>query len=385
MNSTTPAAVPPAKQSAKHSLSDYLEWDEQRVHNPHTNLTLDAGDPAWSALSQLRSGAPAEELETSVLERFKREGWLVGREADLSRQYHLRVVSLETVTTCNQKCYFCPVSIAPREDIEMPPALFNSIVDQLTMYRSTLEGVFLQSYNEPTIARHFVPQVHQLFDADLPVAILTNASGLTPKRVDEILSRGKLRYIGVNLSTLDPERYAAERGANHLTIVLRHVDYLAKTSIASEMRIVVLGQGDDTHRSDFEAIRARYAGSSFEVSFHTVMDRAGYLDLGSKPTAPHVRLRGCDNIGSRPIQHLHITPAGECVLCCQDYDENYVVGDLRTQSIHDVLSGEEMAKLRRWAYGLEDAPDNFICRNCVFARTEVATKGADAQPDASAR
>ena len=27
----------------------------------------------------------------------------------------------------------------------------------------------------------------------------------------------------------------------------------------------------------------------------------------------------------------------------------------------------EMAELRRWSYGLEDAPDNFICRNCLFA------------------
>jgi radical SAM protein with 4Fe4S-binding SPASM domain len=74
-------------------------------------------------------------------------------------------------------------------------------------------------------------------------------------------------------------------------------------------------------------------------------------------------------MGSRPIQHLHITPSGNCVLCCQDYDEAYVVGNLHRESIHEVLSGPEMSKFRRMAYGIEKAPDNFICNNCIFAKT----------------
>jgi hypothetical protein len=32
-----------------------------------------------------------------------------------------------------------------------------------------------------------------------------------------------------------------------------------------------------------------------------------------------------------------------------------------------VLAGEEMAKMRRWTYGVEEAPDDFICRTCVWA------------------
>jgi hypothetical protein len=30
--------------------------------------------------------------------------------------------------------------------------------------------------------------------------------------------------------------------------------------------------------------------------------------------------------------------------------------------------GDEIAKLRRWVYGLEEAPADFMCRDCVFAR-----------------
>jgi MoaA/NifB/PqqE/SkfB family radical SAM enzyme len=288
---------------------------------------------------------------------------------DLSRRYRLKIVSLETMTTCNQKCYFCPVSIAPRDDESMPDALFDRILAELAGFRDTLEGVFLQSYNEPTIDRRFVDQCLALFQAGLPVAVLSNATGLTPAKVDAIMAAGQLRFLCVNLSTMDRERYSEDRGGDHLGVVLRNLDYLRDKPLAATMNMVVLGTGDAVHGRDFETIRDYFAGSRFDVQQHTVMDRAGWLDVGARPEVKHQRLAGCDNIGSRPLQHLHITPSGECVLCCEDYDQNYVIGDLRTSTIDEVLRGDAIARFRRWAYGLEEAPDDFICRGCVFART----------------
>jgi hypothetical protein len=75
-------------------------------------------------------------------------------------------------------------------------------------------------------------------------------------------------------------------------------------------------------------------------------------------------------MGSRPLQHLHINPRGLCILCCQDYSESVVVGDLTQASVAEVLAGPEMARLRRQVYGLEAAPAGFICHSCKFALTE---------------
>jgi pyruvate-formate lyase-activating enzyme len=345
-------------------VSPYLHVDAERIYNPLTDRTLALGEAAFARLRALVDGA-AVNGDDELL----RDGWLVRDGDDLSRSYRLRIVSLETMTTCNQKCYFCPVSIAPREDYAMPDALFERLVDELTEFRPTLESVFLQSYNEPTLDRRFVEQCRTLFSADLPVAVLSNASGFTPAKVDALIEGGGLRYLCINLSTVDRERYAAERGADHLNAVLRNLDYLKDKPLASEMRMVVLGTGNDTHAADFAAIRDRFAGSRFVIEQHVVMDRAGWLDVGLKPAEKNKRLAGCDNVGSRPLQHLHITPHGKCVLCCEDYDENYVVGDVSTSTIADVLQGDELAKMRRWVYGVEDAPADFMCRSCVFAKT----------------
>src|ERR1051326_5925102 len=128
-------------------------------------------------------------------------------------------------------------------------------------FRATLEGIFLQSYNEPTIDRRFVDFVRTLFAADLPVAVVSNATGLTPQKVDALLEAGTLRYLCINLSTLNIDDYKEDRGADHLAVVLRNLDYLKDKPLADDMRIVVLGELDDKHRAAFDGIQQRFARS----------------------------------------------------------------------------------------------------------------------------
>jgi MoaA/NifB/PqqE/SkfB family radical SAM enzyme len=350
----------PSATATDLRVNPFLHIDADRIYDPLTDRSLLAGEPEYEALRRLIDGGAADES-------LERGGWLV--RGDVSRAHRLKIVSLETMIACNQKCYFCPVSIAPREDFDMPVALFERIVGELTSYRDTLESVFLQSYNEPTLDRRFVEFCRTLFAAKLPVAVLSNGSGLTPAKVDALIESGPLRYICINLSTLDRDRYIRDRGEDHLGVVLRNLDYVKSRPLAEVMKIVVLGKGDAEHDLDFESIRTRFAGSRFTVERHVVMDRAGWLDIGLKPDAPKKQLAGCDNLGSRPLQHLHITPRGQCVLCCEDYDEKYIVGDLTRNTIAEVLAGPELATMRRWVYGIEEAPDDFMCRDCVFART----------------
>ena len=238
----------------------FLHLDAERIYDPLTDRALVPGDAAYERFRAFQATGAGGEM-------LLRDGWVVdnGDGLDLSRRHHLKIVSLETLTTCNQKCYFCPVSIAPREDFAMPDALFARIVDELNDFRSTLDSVFLQSYNEPTLDRRFLDQVRTLTERGLPVAVLSNGSGFTPAKTDAILEMGSLRYLCINLSTLDRERYQKDRGADHLPVVLRNLDYMKDTRVA------------------------------------------------------------------------------------------------------EVLEGDEMARMRRWVYGVEEAPDDFICRTCIFA------------------
>ena len=70
---------------------------------------------------------------------------------------------------------------------------------------------------------------------------------------------------------------------------------------------------------------------------------------------------------ARPFEHLHVTATAKAVLCCQDYYERLTVGDLKTQTVAELLGGDAMARMRRWTYGVEKAPADFLCRRCEFA------------------
>jgi MoaA/NifB/PqqE/SkfB family radical SAM enzyme len=347
-------------------VNPFLHDGGDRLYNPLTDRTLLTGERGYASLRALLTGdlSGMPEAERAWLAE---QGWLLPAEEDPSHRFLLKYISLEAHTVCNQACYFCPVSIAPREDYFMPTALYERIVGELAAYKSTIEAVFMINYNEPTADRRFLDQVRAIKAAGLPPAVLTNGSGLTPERIDALVEMGGLRFLSINLSTLDRARYERDRGGDHLAAVLKNVDYARDKAVAQDMDMVVLGTGNDDHKRDFEEIRERFSGSRFNVKSFEVMDRAGYLQIGLKPAMPNQKLCGCDNVGSRPLQHLHITPRGQCVLCCEDYDEKYVVGDLAKESVDDVLRGPELAKMRRWVYGLEEAPRDFICRGCTFA------------------
>lgn len=363
------AGVRPTRQasSAGFVANPFLHLSPARIYNPLTDRSLNPGDAGWEDLGRVLAGLSEDDLPAEPRRILVEQGWLVPREEDLSTHSFLKYVSLEAHTVCNQSCYFCPVSIAPREDYFMPTETYERIVGELAAYRATIEAVFMINYNEPTVDRRFLDQVATLLRAGLPPAVLTNASGLTPARIDALVAMGGLRYLSVNLSTLDRDRYLRDRGIDQLEMVLRHVTYAGDKPVARDMDLVVLGTGDETHQRDFAAIRQRFAGSRFNVKSFEVMDRAGYLQIGLKPTLASRRLGGCENNGSRPLQHLHITPRGLCVFCCEDYDEAYVVGDLNQASVAETLRGPALAQLRRFAYGIDEAPADFICRKCIFA------------------
>jgi len=351
-------------------ISPWVHREEGRLYRPLEGDEMLPGHLDYEELRRLADHDIVIKTLDATGQRWLDESWLEAVSADRSHDYRLRYISLETCSTCTQGCYFCPVGVAPRPTKLMPTELFETIVGQLTAHRNTIEGVGLSNYNEPTADRRFVDQVSLLHQHRLPPAVLSNASTFTPDKVDAVIELGGLVYLGINISTTDRDRYKADRGKDHLPKVLEHLDYMKDKPLAETMALVVLGHDDEAHHKEIAILEDRFAGSNFVVRPFDIMDRAGWLDVGIGPDKPHKRLRGCENLGSRPIEHLHITAEGHVVFCCEDYDEVHTVGDLANQTVDEVLSGDEMARLRRHAYGIDDAPEDFICRNCLFALTD---------------
>lgn len=347
------------------AVSPYLHERGAVVYNPTSGESLPKDGPGYRALSRIRQGLPAD-ADPAVLDHLRAARFLIEDLDRETRRTHLLYVSLETCTSCNHRCPFCPVSVDPREREVMSQELFESIADQIVGVGGRGVVVFLSNYNEPTVDPLFEERCLALFSRGLPVSLLTNASHLDPDRAARLASAGRFRYVGINLPTLDPERYERMHGTRDLARVLANVDALRARELAEETAIVVLGNNDDAHRSDVREIRARFEPLGWEVKPFRIRSRPASGTFVPEP--PPVReLRGCELMGSRPFEHLHVTATGKAVLCCQDYYEKLTVGDLKTESVAEILGGDVMARLRRWTYGVEEAPADFLCRRCEFA------------------
>jgi MoaA/NifB/PqqE/SkfB family radical SAM enzyme len=365
MSSKLETFVAEAPAMTAAAVSPFLHDRGKALYNPLTGETLPKEGEGYRALTAIRRGEEPS-IEPGVLEHLRAARFLIEDLDAEARRSHLLFLSLETCTVCNHRCPFCPVSVDPREREVMSQELFESILDQTIEAGGRDVVVFLSNYNEPTVDPLFEERCLALFARGLAASVLTNASHFGPERAARLEAAGRFRYIGINLPTLDPDRYQKLHGTRDLARVLTNIDALRARELAQETAIVVLGERDEAHRKDVEEIRRRFEPKGWEVKPFRIRSRPASGTFVPEPP-PKKKLKGCELMGSRPFEHLHVTATAKAVLCCQDYYEKLTIGDLKTQTVAEVLGGDTMARLRRWTYGVEEAPSDFLCRRCEFA------------------
>ena len=360
------AGIPEREQRDRPVLvrSPFLNDLEATVYSPLSGVSLPREGEESTLLAGLASGSLST-ADPGVVEHLRAARFLIEDVEAESRRTRLLYLSLETCTSCNHRCPFCPVSVSPREKDVMSRELFESIVDQAVAISGERLVIFLSNYNEPTFDPLFDERIRYLLERRIGVSILTNASRFTPERSALVRSLGRFRYIGVNLPTLRPDRYEKLHGTRDLDRILANMEFIT-SDLADEIAIVLLGNEDDDHRRDTEEIRARFEPKGWTIKPFKIRSRPGTDTYVLQPPA-RKNLRGCELMGSRPFEHLHVTATGKAVLCCQDYYEHLPIGDVKTQTVAEILGGDTLARLRRWVYGVEEAPADFICRRCEFS------------------
>ena len=95
------------------------------------------------------------------------------------------------------------------------------------------------------------------------------------------------------------------------------------------------------------------------IYFGPLMNWAGEVEV-SRPTRQEFRR-------STPCPYLHrwvfIIHTGEAVMCCMDYEGREIVGDARTQTVHEIYMSARYQELRE-LYSQERWDELPLCKNC---------------------
>lgn len=276
---------------------------------------------------------------------------------ELCRDYRLVSGEIEVTAHCNWGCRFCPVATDPKPPRTMPMDLFEEIITKLKGV-GTVDYVTFQFYNEPTLDRYFVRRVEVLAEHGMQLALYSNASALTQEKIDALVDHGVLRHLIVNLPSDDPAEFAELTGSRSYQHTVRNLR--AAIDAGLRVQIAVNGVGKALARN-FVGLTRRYRPLGVEVFLSLTCDRAG--DVGgayAQDVYVEGRLTGC----GWPVQHANISVTGDLFLCCNDYYQREVFGNIRDGSIDDLMTSEASVRLRRLVFGVADAPKDFLCRRC---------------------
>lgn len=215
-------------------------------------------------------------------------------------------VQVETTTTCNRRCAYCPNSTIGRPECLMDEAVFFKIIDALRerdpRRTASLEGIMFSGFGEPLmdvrLPRFLAYAKRQLPDAHL--IIFTNGDFLTV------------------------DAYAALKNSGAGTFVVsQHAHTLPETTAATLEKI--REKFPDTH------------GIRIEDTYHDKLkiNRGGLVPIAT------VRRTSC----TFP-RWLTFDYAGNIILCCSDYLSSVVFGNIKRDNLYTVWFSHGYVNIR---------------------------------------
>jgi len=254
-------------------------------------------------------------------------------------------VSIETLALCNAACTFCPYPTLARKGTLLSTVVIYDLLEQM---KSWSEPFFISPFkvNEPLLDSR-LQEICERIESTIPRArlrLFTNGQPLTERHLEWISRLNRLEHLWVSLNSTDPQEYG-ELMKCSFSMVADKLDELHRRVVAGSFKHpVVLSrvmQGDERQLSpqDYSFHRSALARwPHFQVRLIKRDSWLGYVDPSSSavPQAPCSRW-----------WELNITAEGKAVLCCMDGKGEYVMGDVREQSLLEIYNSSPLSQHRR--------------------------------------
>jgi len=259
-------------------------------------------------------------------------------------------VQIQTVTGCNADCIFCPNRKTERHiplGRRMEWDLYRSVVDQcleLGVQRYTL---YLM--NEPMLDRELPQRVAYVSRRirKPQYTKTTSHGGLLTERMAHGLLDSGLDKLKISVQSLNADRYwdiMHLRLAKTLRNIDRFLELKAKGGYKRpKLEIVVV---DSVHNHyEIPAIQKYWQEREIKLIIEPVENRADHGTI--RETALGVRALGPFDWCRRLMEQIYVLHDGRMVMCCADWEQHTVMGDLKTTPLADIWYGERYTDVRR--------------------------------------
>lgn len=272
-------------------------------------------------------------------------------------------VRIETSTSCNAGCVFCP---HPTEDFTrkrevMSLDTYKFYLDKiLNELGSQITETTFSGFGEIFIDRGIVDKIAYAGTKNIDIHLLTNGSMLTPERIDKIYEIG-VKDIRVSLHTTNPDSYG--RVMNYKSskfdfeTVMNNVNYAIENK-PKETQFIITADIVKENKNDIEQMVLDFEDRcTLEVWYpHNWVYGKEYRDKSEPNT-----LKTCGRPFNGPIQ---IQIDGDIIMCCFDFNNELVLGNFKRQTLKEIFDGEIFQQLVKHHTDGTCLESDFICNGC---------------------
>jgi hypothetical protein len=268
-------------------------------------------------------------------------------------------VAVELTSRCNLRCAMCPMNELRRPLEDMPFELVQRIAADLRDNGVTVE--WLHEMGDPLL----YPRIAEAVDLFPGCSLSTNAMVLTEEAGARLLA-SSLRRIRLCLDTLDPEIYVRMRRGGTHGVVVANIRRFLEAARGSKIRVEI--QRMIATETRHESVKA--FAEFFDLERHP---NAAVIEKTCEPldtveaTEFHQAYYGC--FQGYPFRWFIVLADGTVTHCCYDAHGDQRIGDLKVQSVREILAGPRLAELAA-AYRAKDWTKLPRCGEC-FRDTSV--------------
>ncbi len=276
-----------------------------------------------------------------------------------------RAVEFQTLSTCNATCVFCPHCRSPKEipHGRMDDGLIRKIIAECARHMVGRISPYLT--NEPLMDKRMPGILRDIKKTCLlPVKtkINSNASLLT-EDVGRQLIEAKLDQLWISVNGYSEESYRASMGLDFERTMANINAFLdmKKTLGVKRPKIVITTIKTKLVEHELEKAREYWASRDVKFSIHNLDNRSGEEATdGIRPAARNPKFRrNCDLF----LKQAYIVENGDMIICCHDWRQSVVVGNVAKNSIAQVWNSDRFKTLI-YEYQAQKFDNLEICRVC---------------------
>lgn len=280
-------------------------------------------------------------------------------------EYNLRRIALpfpsafciQTINACNGSCLMCPIAEEGNKKlIELNDVLFEKIIKEIAQNQLNKTYVYLFLQNEPLLDSNIFKKFKLIkkISCKIKTGLVTNGSLFSREKIKE-LEKSEIDELIFSIDAYTKETYKKIRLGLNFDKVMNNIQNVINSEYNGYLAVKFVVQKDNI--SEIKKFKDYWRKKNIPVQITDLRNRSGDLNSFNDIRLDYKKIsffnslinnfikliiRGC----STPLTTFNIISNGDVILCCDDFSNKLILGNVNKSTIKEIWNSENYKKIR---------------------------------------